>query len=509
MNIFNNGLRQLSGVLFLLVMIGLSNNYLTAQEKLPPARREFRAVWIATVDNIDFPTSKNLTTDQQKAEIIKMLDLAQKLKFNAVIFQVRPHTDALYDSKIEPWSEYLTGVQGRRPQPFYDPLKFITDEAHKRGLLLHAWFNPYRAQHPAMKGAVAENHISKRRPELVKKYGRYMWLDPGESEVQDYSLSVIKDVVRRYDVDGVHFDDYFYPYAEKDADGKNIPFPDDESWAKYLRTAGQMSRPNMRRIPLKRDDWRRSNVDNFIQRVAVEIKKIKPKIMFGVSPFGIWQPMPEKGIQGFNAYAELYADARKWLQEGWVDYLAPQLYWSSQREGQKFPVLLDWWKEQNIKKRHLWVGIADYRIGASPDFTTDELINQIETTRRVEGTQAGTIHFSFKQIQQNRGNVQAALAEKAYTDDALIPASSWLSKTAPSAPVIKIKGTQISWQKRGGSPVFRWILYWKVNTGWKYEVASAEKTSYRISGTDEIKAVAVVGVDRLGNESKPTVKTIR
>jgi len=291
---------------------------LTAQP-LPQVEREFRAVWIATVDNVDFPTKKGLSAEQQKAELIGALDLAKKLRLNAVIFQVRPMTDAVYRSSLEPWSEFLTGEMGK-PQDL-DPLEFLITEAHKRGILVHAWFNPYRAYHPAAK-TISANHVSITKPGIVRQYGRYMWLDPTSREGQKHSIDVIADVVRRYDVDGVHFDDYFYPYAENDSGGNKIDFPDEVNWQAYLKTGGKLGR----------DDWRRANVNSFIEAVGREIKRIKPEVVYGISPFGIWQPIPDRDVTGFNAYVELYADARKWLQDGTVDYLSPQLYWETARK---------------------------------------------------------------------------------------------------------------------------------------------------------------------------------
>jgi len=299
---------------------------------VPPAPlREFRAAWIATVGNIDWPSRKTLSTQEQKAELLAILDRAAQLKLNALIFQVRPACDALYASRIEPWSEYLTSTMGQPPEPFYDPLDFAVEEAHKRGLELHAWFNPYRARLLAAGSPAAPNHVSKTRPQLVRQYGKYLWLDPGERAVQDYSLSVIMDVVNRYDVDGIHFDDYFYPYKEKDAEGKELDFPDDASWRRF-GAGGKLSR----------DDWRRENVNLFIERVYKSIKAAKPWVKFGISPFGIWRPGNPPQIKGFDAFAELYADSRKWLANGWVDYFAPQLYWPIDPPDQSFPVLLRW-----------------------------------------------------------------------------------------------------------------------------------------------------------------------
>lgn len=492
-----------SAFLTAVIVSGLAASSVFAQNQLPEVSREFRAVWIATVANIDFPSSETLTTVEQKDEIIKILDLAGSLKYNCVIFQVRPQADALYDSKLEPWSEYLTGEMGKRPAPFYDPLKFVVEEAHKRGLLVHAWLNPYRAYHPAMKGKLSRDHIAVRRPDLVKKYGKYLWLDPGNLEGQNYSLEVIKDVVRRYDIDGVHFDDYFYPYPEKDADGKTIPFPDDDTYTEYLKRGEKMSRQSaVRRIPLEKDDWRRANVNYFIEKVGTEIRKIKPRIMYGISPFGIWQPVPEKRITGLNSYTEIYADSRKWLQDGTIDYLAPQLYWTFNKEGQRFPVLLDWWNSQNTKKRHLWIGLSTARLGSTPDNTAQEIVNQIQLVRKTLGKTAGTIHFNFNSIAKNKGDIQKSFRENLYKNDALIPESKWIKTQKPQSPIIRKGRNRISWRNRGKTNVFCWILYRRNEKGWNYEILPARKTSHQLTSQNRNEKFAVAAVDRLGNISQ-------
>jgi uncharacterized lipoprotein YddW (UPF0748 family) len=406
-------------------------------EILPKPEREFRAVWIATVDNIDFPSKRTLSVEEQKAEILQMLDLARELKLNAVVFQVRPMGDALYESKIEPWSEFLTGAMGK-PQNF-DVLQFIVNEAHRRGILVHAWFNPYRAFHPSAK-TVSDDHISKRRPDLVRKYGKYLWLDPTEAEVQRYSLSVIADVVKRYDVDGVHFDDYFIRIPKMMRAAIAWNFPTMQIGRNTVKAGGRLSR----------DDWRRKNVNDFIEATGREIKRIKPHVLYGVSPFGIWQPIPEKGIKGLNAYAELYADARKWLQNGTVDYLAPQLYWETARKGQSFPVLLEWWQNQNVKNRHLWAGTAVYRIGSNADFTAREIVNQIETTRRLQPT-AGNIGFSFKSFRNDFGGIPKLLKSSVYQTDAIVPASNWIKSKKPAAPKAEVKKTATKLKLPGGN----------------------------------------------------------
>ena len=473
--------------LFLLMFLTIT----VQSQSLPKPEREFRAVWMATVDNIDFPKTKTLSTEQQKAELLESLKLAQSLKLNAIIFQVRPQCDALYKSSIEPWSEFLTGEMGKAQA--FDPLEFLVAEAHKRGILVHAWFNPYRALHPAAK-TVSENHISKRRPDLVRRYGKYLWLDPSDSQVQAYSLSVIMDVVRRYDIDGVHFDDYFYPYPEKDASGEKIEFPDDVNWQKYKNLGGKLSR----------DDWRRKNVNDFIKSVGREIKRIKPGISYGVSPFGIWQPIPEKEIVGLNAYAELYADSKKWLQDGTVDYLAPQLYWETARKGQSFPVLLDWWKSQNNKKRHIWPGIAPYRIGSKANFTAEEILNQITLTKGSTQT-LGAIHFSFKSLRNDLGGIQKLLREKVYAKDALIPQSAWMKTSKIRAPKVKITRddnfVRAAWKEQGTRKAFWFVVYAKDKSGWGYSVLPATENSISLSTDRNVEKIVVTSVDRLGNES--------
>lgn len=469
----------------------------------PPVVREFRAVWIATVDNIDFPTRKDLTIEQQKAELIAILELAKKLRLNAVIFQVRPMTDAVYASKLEPWSEFLTGQMGRSQA--FDPLEYLVAEAHRRGILVHAWFNPYRSYHPAAK-TMSDGHVSKTRPEIVRQYGRYMWLDPTDPEARKHSLKVIADVVRRYDIDGVHFDDYFYPYAENDATGKRIDFPDQANYDEYLRTAAKLTvASGVKSIPLSRDDWRRSNVNTFIEEVGREIKRIKPDVFYGISPFGIWQPMPEKDITGFNAYKELYADARKWLQDGTVDYLAPQLYWETARKGQSFPVLLDWWKSQNVKNRHIWPGIAAYRIGSTTTFTAGEIASQIEKTRASELTK-GAIFFSQKSLRNDMGQIQNKLREEVYKSDAVIPGSPWIKVPKIALPTLTVKRegefVRATWRERGSRKAFWFVVYAKDKDGWSHSILPASERSITLSASRKIEKIVVKSVDRIGNESK-------
>ena len=384
----------------------------------PEPPREFRGVWVASVANIDWPSKPGLPADEQKKELVALLDRFAALHFNAVVLQVRPMADSLYESKLEPWSEFLTGTSGKSPG--YDPLAFAVTEAHKRGLELHAWFNPYRARSPKSKGTLDPSHLVSRRPDLAKTYGKHSWLNPTSREVQDHSLAVIADVVKRYDIDGVHLDDYFYPYPELDAAKAEIPFPDDDTWAAYTAAGGKLAR----------DDWRRDAVNTFVKRMYAETHAAKPWVKVGISPFGIWKPGHPEGISGFNQHGKLYADAKLWLNEGWVDYWTPQLYWPIAQEAQSYPKLLAWWAGENTKKRHLWPGNIPSRVGAAKPWPASEIAEQIKLTRKVAG---GNVHFSAKPILANVAGIADEFA-KVYATPALVPASPWLGDTKPAVP---------------------------------------------------------------------------
>ena len=455
---------------FLAVFIGLLPAMLFAAGEVyrpaavtpPPPPREFRGAWIAAVaTNQDWPSKPGLPVAQQKAELIALLDRAVQLHLNAIIFQVRPAADAIYASSIEPWSERITGTQGMAPQPFYDPLLFAIAEAHKRGLELHAWFNPYRATHPLAESRVALNHISRTHPELIRQYDRQLVLDPGEPATQAHTLAVVMDVLRRYDVDGIQFDDYFYPYPEKDAPGRELNFPDDATWRKYGASGG-----------LSRDDWRRQNVNQFIQKVYQSIKAVKPWVKFGISPFGIWRPDSQKQIQGMDAYAKLYADSRLWLANGWLDYCAPQLYWPIGQRGHSFPVLLQWWCAQNVKGRHLWPGLYD--VSAGKEFSTDEIPQQIQIAR--EQSAGGEIHFHLRSVTQNPTLADAL--RRLYSQPALVPASPWLDSVPPDKPKLDIgesrAGLRFQWESSGGKPAWLWILQYRTNEVWATEILPVE-----------------------------------
>ncbi len=449
----------------------------------PLPAREFRGAWIATVANKDWPSAPDLSVAQQKAELISLLDTAVRLKLNAVIFQVRPASDAFYASPIEPWSEYLTGVQGRPPQPYYDPLAFAIEEAHRRGLELHAWFNPFRVRLSATAPA-APNDIARTHPDWVRRYGGELWLDPGMPAVRDYVARVIMDVVRRYDVDGVQFDDYYYPYPVASKAGAEVPFPDEATWKDFGARSG-----------LSRDDWRRQNVNEFIQTIYHNIKSAKPWVKFGVSPFGIWQTGYPPQIKGFSSCAKLFADSRLWLLNGWLDYISPQLYWPASSPAQSYPVLLNWWERQNVRGRHLWPGLAAYRLPPA------EIARQIQLTRAQAGA-GGVIFFEMRNFQENPA-LAAAVAQQ-YPQPALVPASPWLDSGPPAKPQIAARESHgvwmFQWTAFGANPTAKWVLqYLGSDQEWRMMVLPANQTAQGFSFAPQM--VSVRAMDRAGELS--------
>ena len=447
---------------------------------LPPVTREFRAVWIATVGGMDWP-AKGSTTDRQKADFIAILDKAVALKMNAIVFQVRPSADALYASDLEPWSEYLTGKVGQAPNPLYDPLAFAVEEAHKRGLELHAWFNPFRSGYASMRADPTSTHIIARRPDLVKAYGRQQWMDPGEPEARKRSLDVFMDVVKRYDIDAIHVDDYFYPYKVRAPDGGLLDFPDTPSWAKYQAGGGK----------LKRDDWRRENIDQFIEGMYKGTKSLKKWVKVGISPFGIWRPGNPAGITGLDPYEDLYADSRKWLQRGWVDYFTPQLYWSSTAPKQNYASLLGWWAQQNTKQRNLWPGnILSHSAG--------EIATQIDLTRKQKGA-SGNVFFSARLLMSNRGGMAATIA-RAYAEPSLVPPSPWLEKRGPKSPSLTVDAGTATWTSE--NPGWLWVIRSKASGIWTTEILPTGETSRPIG---EAELYTVTAVDRCGLASNPSV----
>ncbi len=355
---------------------------------------EFRGAWVATVYNLDWPSKPGLPAEEQKAQLRALLDRAATLKLNAILLQVRPESDALYSSRMEPWSQFLSGKQG--VSPGYDPLAYAISEAHARGIELHAWFNPFRAAIHA-DGPLAAGHVGREHPEWMRRYGGQLWLDPGEPAARDYVISVMVDVARRYDVDGIHIDDYFYPYPKGGAS-----FPDNATYAKY--GGGQSL-----------GDWRRGNINRFVETMYSRVKSARPSAKIGISPFGIWRPgIPATTEAQLDSFAQLFSDSRKWLAEGWCDYLAPQLYWPISPAKQSFPVLLNWWRAQSRGKA-VWPGLGTERIGSTRP--AQEIIQEIALTR--SGTNSpGHIHWSMKALMRNQGGIADKLRAGPYAERA-------------------------------------------------------------------------------------------
>jgi uncharacterized lipoprotein YddW (UPF0748 family) len=452
----------------------------------PPAiQREMRGLWIATVANIDWPSRATLTADQQKAELVDLLDRAASSGFNAVMFHVRPAGDAVYSSTIEPWGAMLTGTQGT--DPGYDPLTFAVAEAHARGLEIHARINPFRAGNSKDTLKLAATHLFNTHRDLLRVYGSQLWMDPGEPAIHDHVMRVVSDIVQRYDIDGVHADDYFYPYQENDAAGKLIDFPDSASYAKSGST-------------LARADWRRDNVDRFVERMYREVHALKPTIKVGLSPFGIWRPGNPASVAGLDAYATIYADSKKWLQQGWVDYLAPQLYWAIGAPQQSYPALLDWWIAQNTMNRHVWPGLAAYRVGdgTATAFNTNEIPNQIGLTRaRPAGT--GHILYNTNSTLKKSGGALATSLAPLYASRALVPASPWLDATPPSTPAVSVNGRTVTMTPGAGELPRWWVVRARSNGAWTTRVLFGTLRSATLDLTAD--RVLLTAVDQAGNPS--------
>jgi uncharacterized lipoprotein YddW (UPF0748 family) len=473
------------------------SQYIIVLSKVPRPKvsvshqREFRGVWITSVWNIDWPFSNKLSAEQQKTELLRILDRLEQMNFNAIILQIRAAGDALYASELEPWSAWLTGTQGKPPQPYYDPLTFAIAESHKRNIEVHAWFNPYRAKVSSTKTPPnVSPHLSITNPECVYPWGDDLWMDPGISLVQDKTYNVILDVVKRYDIDGVHFDDYFYPYP---IDGKE--FPDSKIYNSYVSRGGQMSL----------GDWRRENVNKLVKRLGEGIRSTKPNVKFGISPFGIYRPGQPPQSRGLDAYEELYADSKKWLESGWVDYLNPQLYWRIDQTAQSYPVLLQWWLENNPQNRHIYVGNNLGRLDGNK-WTVDEINKQIEITRNSRDNLAlGNVFFSMKAFSENRQQIYDNFKSTTYTQPALVPAMPWQKGTPPSFPTgVEVKkvgnSTVLKWSNSTDASIRSWTLYQKSGTSWKLiKILNATTTETAVAnGTYALCAVNKMALESIG-----------
>ncbi|HBB34348.1 MAG TPA: hypothetical protein DDZ80_16540 [Cyanobacteria bacterium UBA8803] len=455
-------------------------------------RREFRGAWLTTAWNSDWPSKPGLPVEQQKAELIGILNRLQGLNFNALILQVRPEGDALYPSPLEPWSAWLTGTQGKAPHPVYDPLEFAIAQCHQRNIELHAWFNPYRAKIYIKGSPNARPHIALANAESVYRWGNQLWMDPGAKAVQDRVYNVILDVVRRYDVDGIHLDDYFYPYP---ITGKD--FPDQKTYAAYKSAGGK----------LNLGDWRRDNVNKMVERLSVGIKATKPYVKFGISPFGIYRPGQPPMAKGLDAYAVLYADSKKWLQQGWVDYLAPQLYWRIDQKPQSYPLLLKWWTDINYKQRHIYAGNNIAQLDGK-SWKVQEINKQIEISRSLEGKRSlGNIFFSMSALSANRQGIYNTLKSSVYAKPALAPKMGWLEALPPSPPEqLRVQDGKLTWQADDNRDIRSWTLYKQDSGAWRLDRILSGAT--RVA-TVEPGTYALCAVDRLANESAGVVVSVK
>ncbi len=400
-------------------------------------KHEFRAVWVATVVNIDWPSKPGLTTEAQQNEAIQILDLQQQLGMNAIILQIRPAADAFYRSELEPWSRYLSGNPGEAPEPFYDPLEFWISETHKRGMELHAWLNPYRVAQKSSE-PLAGNHIAFQHPDWILEYGGKLYFDPGVPEARDFVIKVVKDIVARYDVDAIHFDDYFYPYPLKN------DFPDTTSFANYHKHF----------FPENKANWRRDNVDKTIKMLNDTIKATKPWVKFGISPFGVWRnriddPEGSETNAGATNYDQLFADVIKWQKNGWIDYLLPQLYWQIGHPLVDFELLSNWWKD-HAYSRAMYIGHGIYK--SNPESATEEWTMPGELPKQIRLLRAkieigGSAFYSSNHFNRNLMGFQDSLKLNLYKNPAIVPPMTWIDNTPPK-PVLKFKksGKKIKWK---------------------------------------------------------------
>ncbi|MGV3508849.1 MAG: glycoside hydrolase family 10 protein [Sphingobacteriaceae bacterium] len=497
-----------TSILFFLLTTISINNY--AQQV--PQKREFRGVWVATVSNIDWPSKPGLNSETQKQELLRIFDDHQRSGINAIMFQIRPTTDAFYVHGRELWSKWLTGAQGQAPYPFYDPLEFAIAEAHKRGMELHAWFNPYRAAFTLSGKDIHPEHITRKKPQWFFNYDGKKLFNPGLPEVRDYIVQVIMDVVRNYDIDGVHFDDYFYPYP---VSGRAIP--DTEAYILYGRDYRNIS------------EWRRSNVNKLIKTLNDSIHTEKKYVKFGISPFGIWQNKSQSSegsvTNGGSSYVELYADSRKWLQEGWIDYINPQIYWPVNHRLAAFENLLEWWSN-NTYGRHLYIGQAAYRAAENVQGfrNRSELPNQVRSLRNNPRVQ-GSVYFSSKSLTNNLAGFRDSLRNDLYTYPALHPAMLWIDNIGPQAPLqltayLRQPNTiQLNWQEplkaRDGETAYGYVIYrFRANEAVNLEDASK---IIKISFNNKVRSYSdqtgqkgvqynyvVTAIDRMKNESLPS-----
>ncbi|NDP22160.1 MAG: family 10 glycosylhydrolase [Paludibacter sp.] len=408
-------------ILALVLSFIIISNLSASQKK-----REMRAVWIATVANIDWPSQKNLTSKAQRDEMRTMLDGLAKNNINAVVMQIRPTADAFYPSALEPWSNWLTGKQGVKPNTYYDPLQFLIDEAHKRCIEVHVWLNPYRVTNSDKLDILSKDHLYYKNKDLFVKYGGKYYFNPGLDETREFLNRVVEDVVERYDIDAIHFDDYFYPYRVA-----NEEFPDEASFRNNPRGFA----------PNQKDDWRRNNVNLVIAELQQTIKSLKPWVEFGISPFGVWRndtvdPRGSATRAGVQNYDDLYADILKWLKEGTIDYVVPQLYWEIGKKVADYEVLVKWWNDNSFGK-NLYVGLYASQLGSAEAPAAwrkgNELVRQLNMNKQYPQID-GEVYFSAKGFLKNKQGLNDSLQNNFYKYPAICPINRNILGEASAQP---------------------------------------------------------------------------
>ena len=499
--------KSLLCVFFLLLMAG--GVFAQVQTGSAYPKREFRAAWIQSVNG----QFRGMPTEKLKQNLIGQLNSLQKAGINAIIFQVRPEADALYASRLEPWSRFLTGVQGKAPEPYWDPMQFMIDECHKRGMEFHAWINPYRTK-TTLKSELAPNHVYNIHPEWFVTYGDQLYFDPALPESRRHICMVVSDIVSRYDVDAIHMDDYFYPYPIKGKD-----FPDDASFARF---GGGFS---------NKGDWRRSNVNVLIKKLHETIREIKPWVKFGVSPFGIYRnessdPLGSK-TKGLQNYDDLYADVLLWAREGWIDYNIPQIYWHIGHPVADYETLVKWWA-RNTENRPLFIGQSVMNTVQNAD-PKNPSINQLPrkmALQRAYQTIGGSCQWPASAVVENAGKYRDALIAEYHKYPALPPDFDFMDNEAPA----KVRRMKSVWTEDG------YILFWtapkykeEMNRAVQYVVYRFnDKEKVNIDDPSHIVAITrdnfyklpyedgktkyryvVTALDRLHNESKSVGKKIK
>ncbi|GAB4410386.1 MAG: glycoside hydrolase family 10 protein [Bacteroidia bacterium] len=494
--------------LYLLILLLPWPTACTSEPAVPVLpKREFRAVWVTTKHNIDWPSSRGLSVAEQQAEFRAMLDYQQANGMNAVVVQIRPSGDAFYPSRLVPWSEWLAGEQGRAPLPYYDPLAFMIAEVHARNMEFHAWMNPFRAVSHTRFSSVGPTHVSRTHPEWVFAHGNSLYLDPGQPAVRSHLTQVVMEVVRNYDIDGLHFDDYFYPYQLADS-----PIPDQQTFARHKGPFSNVA------------DWRRSNIDLFIRGISDSLRAVRPQVKFGISPVGVWRNK-DRDAQGSatrmsqTSYDHLYADVRKWLREGWIDYVAPQLYWGTEHPAASYSALLPWWSA-NRYDRHLYVGQAMFKLKEANQRYWDnpgQMRRQLFLNLEYSEVQ-GSIFFSAASFRDNPHQVESLLRDDRYRLPALVPPMPWKDSIPPLAPRhVQIErdpeGPYLSWAAplpAADSETASYYVIYRFTAGERHDLSNPAAILARTRDRTFLDCSAVPGreyiyfltaFDRLHNES--------